>query len=101
MKYHFLDTGKSSLFTQMCHVENDSYHFYNKGSNIATFLYKISKKHPTTYRWIIATIRSVAPYFSDFFFVATNKDCYAYSGRTNLVKPFMAQPISPMEPFVS
>ena len=67
-KYHFHDTGKNSPFNQLSHTENDSYLLYNQGSNLAAFLYDIQKTNSIVYQRIVKTIRSVASYFSDFFF---------------------------------
>lgn len=74
-KYHFHDTGAKSPFTLMSHIENDIYYLYEKGENIAAFLYHIRKESPKVYNRIVATIQSVAPYFSDFF-LEPNKEQY-------------------------
>ena len=74
-KYHFHDTGAKSPFTLMSHIENDIYFLYEKGENLAAFLYNIQKENPKDYLRIISTIQSVAPYFSDFFF-QPNKENY-------------------------
>ncbi len=66
-KYHFHDTGKNSPFNKLSHKENDSYFLYEKGDNLAAFLYKIQKEHPIVYNRIIKVIQSIAPYFSDFY----------------------------------
>lgn len=67
-KYHFHDTGKKSPFTNMSHVVNDSFYLYERGENLAAFLFKTQTEHPKIYIRIIKTIQSIAPYFSDFFF---------------------------------
>lgn len=67
-KYHFHDTGTRSSFTQMSNIQNDIYYLYEKGENIAAFLYHIQLNHPIIYNRIVRIIQSVAPYFSDFFF---------------------------------
>lgn len=74
-KYHFHDTGMKSPFTQMSHTENDIYYLYEKGENIAAFLYNIQKENPIVYQRIISVIQSIAPYFLDFFF-QPNKENY-------------------------
>lgn len=74
-KYHFHDTGAKSPFTQMSHIENDIYFLYEKGENLAAFLYNIQKENPKVYQRIISTIQSVTPYFSDFYF-QPNKENY-------------------------
>ena len=67
-KYHFHDTGKSSPFTKDSHIINDSYFLYEKGDNLAAFLYGIQKNNPVVYKRIVKVIQSIAPYFSDFYF---------------------------------
>lgn len=67
-KYHFHDTGKSSPFNKQSHIFNDAYFLYEKGDNLAAFLYQIQQDHKIVYNRIIKVIQSIAPYFSDFFF---------------------------------
>lgn len=67
-KYHFHDTGKNSPFNQMSQIENDKYYLYEKGENLAAFLFGIQTENPIVYNRIVKTIQSIAPYFSDFFF---------------------------------
>lgn len=66
-KYHFHDTGEKSPFNRMSHIENDVHFLYNKGENLAAYLYNIKKEDPTTYFYIVKTIQSIVPYFSDFY----------------------------------
>lgn len=67
-KYHFHDTSKNSPFTQMSHIKNDCYFLYEKGENLAAFLYMIRETHRVVYGRIIKVIQNIAPFFSDFFF---------------------------------
>lgn len=67
-KYHFHDTGGNSPFNQISHIENDSYFLYERGENLAAFIYGIKSSHLLVYNRIVNTIQSVAPYFSDFYF---------------------------------
>jgi len=67
-KYHFHDTGKQSPFSSMSNIENDIYFLYEKGENLAAFLFNIQKTNIIIYNRIIKTIQNIAPYFSDFFF---------------------------------
>lgn len=67
-KYHFHDTGKNAPFNKTNHIPNDTFFLYEKGDNLAAFLYDIQQKHIIVYSRIIKTIQSIAPYFSDFFF---------------------------------
>ena len=67
-KYHFHDTGKNSPFNKTSHILNDTYFLYEKGDNLAAFLYDIQAKYPIVYNRIIKTVQSIAPYFSDFYF---------------------------------
>ena len=73
-KYHFHDTGKSSPFTKESHVVNDSYFLYEKGENLAAFLWGIQQNNPIVYKRIIRVIQSIAPYFNDFYFKASASD---------------------------
>lgn len=73
-KYHFHDTGKSSPFTKESHIVNDIYFLYEKGENLAAFLYGIREKEPIVYKRIIRVIQSIAPYFSDFYFNVSAAD---------------------------
>ena len=66
-KYHLNDTGKQSPFIQSSQIQNDSYFLYEDGRNIAAFLYSIKQNHPIFYKRILSVIKSVAPYFSDFY----------------------------------
>lgn len=66
-KYHFHDTGAQSPFTKMSNIENDIHYLYEKGDNLAAFLYNIQQQNSIIYNRIVKTIQSVAPYFLDFF----------------------------------
>lgn len=65
-KYHFHDTSANSPFTQLSNIETDIYRLYDKGENIAAFLYNIRENEPLSYHLIVRTIQSIAPYFKDF-----------------------------------
>ncbi len=71
-KYHFHDTSKNSPFTHTSHIHNDSYYLYEKGSNLASFLYNIFNEDKIVYNRIVKTIQSIAPFFSDFYFQPKN-----------------------------
>lgn len=73
-KYHFHDTGRNSPFNRTNNIQNDIYYLYEDGGNLAAFLYNIRGKHPLIYKRIIATIQSIAPYFSDFYFEPNEND---------------------------
>jgi predicted ATPase len=66
-KYHFHDTGSNSPFNQMSHIDNDTSFLYEKGENLAAFLYSIRLEHPITYNLIVKIIQSIAPFFADFY----------------------------------
>jgi len=68
-KYHFHDTSKTSPFTKMSHIVNDSYYLYEDGQNLMAFLYFVNQTQKVVYNRIISTIQSIAPYFSDFIFL--------------------------------
>ncbi len=67
-KYHFHDTGENSPFNKESNIENDKFKLYEKGNNIAAFLYNVQKENKIVYNLIVRTIQSIAPYFLDFFF---------------------------------
>lgn len=67
-KYHFHDTGENSPFNVESNIENDKFYLYEKGANLAAFLYNIQLTNHPVYNLIVKTIQSIAPYFLDFFF---------------------------------
>lgn len=71
-KYHFHDTGKNSPFSQQSNINNDIFFLYEKGNNLAAYLYKVREEHPLVYNRIIKVIQSIAPYFSDFYFAPSS-----------------------------
>ena len=66
-KFHFHDTGYNSPFTGESNKDNDSYYLYSKGGNLGAFIYGIMNNHPMVYKRIVRVIRSVAPFFNDFY----------------------------------
>ena len=73
--YHFDDTGVASPLKQTADV-HDNRHLRPDGSNLAAFLYFLSKKHDSSYAQIRRTIRLVAPFFDGFTLkpLALNED---------------------------
>lgn len=67
IKYHFHDTGENAPFGKESNIENDKYFLYEKGENIAAFLYDIQQENGIIYNFIVKTIQNIAPYFLDFF----------------------------------
>ncbi|OSP51664.1 chromosome segregation protein SMC [Aeromonas hydrophila] len=68
--YHFHDTSESAKVKQI-HRINDNDYLREDGSNLAAFLFRVQKNHPSHYKRIIRTIRMVAPYFGGFYLRAT------------------------------
>ena len=70
--YHFHDTSSMKKTADV----HDNRHLRPDGSNLAAFLYFLSKKHETSYTQIRRTIRLAAPFFDDFTLepLALNKD---------------------------
>lgn len=68
-KYHFHDTGENSPFNKESNIENDKFYLYEKGSNLAAFLYTISNENKIVYNLIVKTIQSIAPYLLDFYLI--------------------------------
>ncbi len=71
-KYHFHDTGENSPFNRESSTENDKFFLYNKGQNLAAYLFSIYNEHRLVYNLIVKTIQSIAPYFLDFIFRPEN-----------------------------
>lgn len=63
--YHFHDTGPSSPLKSTADVGDNRY-LRPDGSNLAAFLYFLSKKDPDAYRMIVGAVRRMAPFFNDF-----------------------------------
>jgi len=66
-KYHFHDTGGKSPLNRLSHIQNDIYFLYDKGENLAAFLFNIQQQNQELYSKLVGTIQSIAPYFSDFY----------------------------------
>ncbi len=63
--YHFHDTSSGSPMKKTADV-NDNRHLRHDGSNLAAFLYLLSKERPESYSLITRTVRQVAPFFDGF-----------------------------------
>ncbi|MBF5039465.1 AAA family ATPase [Methylophilus sp. 13] len=68
--YHFHDTSSTAGFKQACNLTDSDYLFSN-ASNIAAFLYRLKSSTDSifikAYQDIIDAIKTVAPYFHDFY----------------------------------
>lgn len=64
--YHFHDTGPSAGFKQAADLTSSDY-LYPNASNIASFLYRLKRSYSKSYRDIIEAIKTVSPYFHDFY----------------------------------
>jgi len=63
--FHFHDTSNTAPLKQAAKLR-DNATLREDGSNLAAFLYKISKKHPLNFKLIEYAIRSIAPFFDRF-----------------------------------
>ncbi len=63
--YHFHDTSSNSPMKKTADV-NDNRHLRPDGSNLAAFLYLLSREHQDSYNLITRTVRQVAPFFDGF-----------------------------------
>lgn len=63
--YHFHDTSSTSPMKMTMDI-NENRFLKADGSNLASFLYYLQEKHPTSYDLIKNTIKLVAPFFEDF-----------------------------------
>ncbi|HFU75816.1 MAG TPA: ATP-binding cassette domain-containing protein [Arcobacter sp.] len=64
--YHFHDTSSSAGFKQANEL-NASDYLYKDAKNLASFLYRLRADYPKSYRDIVSTIQTVAPFFHDFY----------------------------------
>ena len=72
-KYHFHVTSSNSPFTKVSDIERDSFTLYDKGDNLAAFLYGIRERTPKRYAFIVKDIQSIVPYFLDFYLVPNDQ----------------------------
>ena len=63
--YHFHDTSAASPMKKTADVD-DNRHLRPDGSNLAPLLHLLREKHEDAYRFIVETVRQVAPFFRDF-----------------------------------
>lgn len=63
--YHFHDAGDTSPMKSKSKID-DNRSLKKDGSNIASFLYYLQKKHPKCFTRIESVIQSVSPFFSSF-----------------------------------
>ncbi len=63
--FHFHDTSRSSKLKQT-NIIKDNRVLKSDGSNLASFLYFLSIKHPFNFKMIEKTVQSIAPYFESF-----------------------------------
>ncbi|MDX2245414.1 MAG: AAA family ATPase [Bacteroidia bacterium] len=63
--FHFHDTTETSPMRKNCEIE-DNHYLKSDGRNLPAILYLIKENHPKTYKRIVKTVQSVAPYFQDF-----------------------------------
>jgi len=64
--YHFHDTSSTASFKQATSLEATDFLHADAG-NLAAFLYRLRDEFPKNYNDIVATIRTVAPFFHDFY----------------------------------
>jgi predicted ATPase len=72
--YHFHDNSDYANFKQATALDASEY-LYPNSQNIAAFLYRLRYEFPSNYHDIVNTIRTVTPFFHDFYLVpAGNQD---------------------------
>jgi predicted ATPase len=68
--YHFHDTSPTAGFKQASDLDASDY-LYSNASNLAAFLYRLktskAKRYLKSYLDIVDTVRTVSPYFHDFY----------------------------------
>lgn len=63
--YHFHDTSERAKIKQFAPL-HDNHYLREDGSNLAAYLYFLQQKHPTAFKRIEHTVRSIAPFFGEF-----------------------------------
>lgn len=63
--FHFHDTSDTAGVKRWGSVQDDAYLRPN-ADNLAAYLLRLSREHPTTYRQIVKTVRLAIPFFDDF-----------------------------------
>ncbi len=63
--YHFHDTSDTSPMKGLCNI-NDNHSFRRDGSNLASYLYFLSKNHSKEFKRIELTTKEIAPFFEKF-----------------------------------
>jgi predicted ATPase len=63
--YHFHDTSSGSRVKQRGPVSDDKF-LRSDAGNLAAFLFRLSQMDESSYRRIVQSVRSVAPFFDDF-----------------------------------
>lgn len=97
MVYHFHDTSRTAGFKQTASLDASNY-LYDDARNIAAFLYFLRKYWSDSYKEIVQSVRSIAPFFHDFYLETRGEE----GNETILLKwlhkehdePFSAQQLS-------
>ena len=72
-KYHFQDMGRLAGPRKSVPVRDDRV-LKPDGSNIASYLFRLSREYPDTYRRIVQAVRFAVPHFGEFRFPETDRD---------------------------
>lgn len=99
--YHFHDTSSQALFKKTNQLINYAY-LEKDAANLAPFLYRLktssNKQFRQSYQQIVATIRSVTPFFHDFYLEpsgeAGNENIILRWTHTKQEAPFSANVLS-------
>ncbi|MEO5348263.1 MAG: AAA family ATPase [Magnetococcus sp. YQC-3] len=65
--FHFHDTGETAGMKRWASSHDDEFLRWD-GSNLAAFLYRLSRDFPEIYQMICKTVRLAIPFFADFVF---------------------------------
>ena len=72
-KYHFQDMGRLAGPRKSVPVRDDRM-LKPDGSNIAPYLFRLSREHPEAYRRIVQDVRFAVPHFGEFRFPDTDRE---------------------------
>ena len=90
--YHFHDTGKLAGMRRYCDVNHNERLAFD-ASNIASFLYKLSKENEKEYSHIKDVIRLVVPFFEDFILQPNEEENIRLAWRQKGLNDYPMRPM--------
>ena len=96
-QYHFHDTSPEANIKLRGNAQDNAF-LRTNGSNLAAFLARLQREHPTEYKQIVKTIQLVIPFFDNFHFFTygspENEQIQLGWRQKNIEYPFYAAQLS-------